>query len=158
MPTVDLGCGQNKRGDIGIDIHPWPNVDIVCRLGFEPIPLTHGSIDKVFAFDFLEHLPASVYYKEDGSWKVHRPRIFLMREIYLILKPGGLFESFTPNYPHATWAQDPTHESPPWCKESWMYYCGTWPDLTRSYGIDFAFKIISMQEEGGHLRVIVQKP
>lgn len=158
VATVDLGCGANKRGDIGIDIYPHPNVDIICHLGFEAIPLDDDSVDNVVAYDFIEHLPVSVYYREHGVWKVHRPRIFLMREIHRILKPGGRFESFTPNYPHATWAQDPTHEAPPWCRETWPYFCGTWPELTRTYGIDFHFRMLHMQEEGGHLRVIVEKP
>ncbi len=158
MPTVDLGCGGRKRGDIGIDMVPQPGVDVVCHLGFEPIPLADGSIDHVFAYDFLEHLPVSVHYREEGRWQVHRPRIFLMREVYRILKPGGRFESFTPSYPHVTWAQDPTHEAPPWCRESWIYYCGTWPELTRTYGIDFAFRLVGAEEDGGHLRVVVEKP
>lgn len=158
MATVDLGCGQNKRGDIGIDRVAQPGVDIVCHLGFEPIPLPDGFAERVLAYDFLEHLPVSVHYREDGRWKVHRPRIFLMREVHRILKPGGLFESLTPHLPHATWAQDPTHEAPPWCRESWAYYCGGFPHITPSYGIDFAFEMVGMGEEGGHLRVVVRKP
>lgn len=157
MPVVDLGCGANKRGDIGIDIHPRPGVDIVCRLGFERIPLDGDSVDKVLAYDFLEHLPASVYYRENGEWQVHRPRIHLLREVYRILKPGGQFESLTPNLPHQAWAQDPTHEAPPWCPNSWGYYCGEYP-YADAYGIDFAFRMVAMQEVGAHLLVIVQKP
>lgn len=158
MPTVDLGCGHRKRGDIGIDMVPHPGVDIVCHLGFEPIPLEDDSIDHVLAYDFLEHLPVSVHHREEDRWKVHRPRIFLMREVHRILKPGGRFESFTPSYPGVAWAQDPTHEAPPWCRESWIYYCGTWPDLARTYGIDFAFRLVSQEEDGAHLRVVVEKP
>lgn len=158
MPTVDLGCGPCKRGDIGIDMHPYPGVDIICHLGFEAIPLPDGAIDRVLAFDFLEHLPVAVYFREDGRWRVHRPRIYLIKEVYRILKPGGQFESLTPLYPHVTWAQDPTHEAPPWCRETWLYFCGWLPEVTRAYGIDFAFRLVSMREEGGHLRVIVEKP
>ncbi len=158
MPVVDLGCGLKKRGDIGIDAHPYPGVDIVCQLGFEPIPLADGSVDKVVAYDFLEHLPVSVHYREGERWRVHRPRIFLLREVHRILRRGGVFESFTPNYPHVTWVQDPTHEAPPWCRETWPYFCGAYPDLVRAYGIDFAFQLVETREEGGHLRVVVRKP
>lgn len=156
VPVVDLGCGGSKRGDIGIDMYPYPGVDIVCHLGFEPIPLADNSVDKVLAYDFLEHLPVSAYYRENGKWQVHRPRIYLLREVYRILKPGGRFESFTPNFPHQQWAQDPTHEGPPWCPNSWFYF--TNPNMPKSYGIDFAFKMVSGEERGTHLFVVVEKP
>lgn len=159
--VVDLGCGPRKRGNLGIDIHPWPGVDLVCLLGFDPIPLADGSVDEFKAFDFLEHLPGTVHYWEDGRWQVHSPRIHLLREIYRCLRPGGTFESQTPVAPHATWAQDPTHTSPPWVRESWDYFCGGHggqDGVPGAYGIDFAFRLVKAAPVHGHLHVVVAKP
>lgn len=155
--VVDLGCGPRKRGNLGIDAHPWPGVDLICLLGFEPIPLADGSVDAFKAFDFLEHIPGSIRYREGGRWCLHSPRLYLLREIHRCLKPGGTFESQTPVAPHATWAQDPTHTSPPWVRESWHYFCAA-PGATPPPGIDFAFRLIRCQPVHGHLHVVVAKP
>ena len=50
---VDLGCGDSKRGDIGIDRVPLPGVDLVVNLGFEPFPFEDNTIDKFTAYDFF---------------------------------------------------------------------------------------------------------
>lgn len=160
--VVDLGCGPRKRGHIGIDVYPWPGVDIVCNLGFEPIPLVDDSVDQFKAWDVLEHIPGDLYYKEGGRWHAYYPRIQLLREIHRCLRPGGTFESYTPVWPHPSWAQDPTHTGPPWVREAWDYYCGGfggrqgWPGR---YGIDFAFRLVTAAEHpDGHLHVVVAKP
>lgn len=167
MPSVDLGCGGVKRGDIGVDCYPHAGVDIVCLLGFEPIPLPDDSVDRVTAYDFLEHLPAAVWYRETtdaapGRFAIHRPRIHLLREIHRILKPGGEFYSSTPAFPHREWAQDPTHEAPPWTDETWNYFCGGYGGIQGSllsgYGIDFAFERIRMEFDRAWLNVLVRKP
>ncbi len=160
---VALGCGIHKQGDIGVDCVDLPGVDILCFLGFEPIPLESNVADFVRATDILEHIPASCYYIEDGKWKVKRPRIDLFREVHRILKPGGMFESFTPCFPHETWALDPTHEAPPWTEMTFRYFSDR-PDykhLQKYYGIDYQFKIIKIETDmtyGGHLRADLQKP
>jgi len=94
--TADLGCGGSKRGDIGIDFAELDGVDVVCQLGFEPIPLPDSSVDKCFAYDFLEHLPKIAHAAVDGRWKDHRPHLMLFNEVFRILKPEGLFETVTP--------------------------------------------------------------
>ena len=161
---VDLGCGGNKRGDIGIDAVAGPGVDYVVQLGVETLPFGSDTVDRFEAHDFLEHLPVSIWLPKpqliadgESGWIIRRPRIFLLREIYRCLKPGGTFFSKTPGK-LPEWAQDPTHEAPPWVPETWDYFCGGYGDLPKQYGIDFAFELIERQWDGAHLAVLVRKP
>ena len=157
---VDLGCGGAKRGEVGIDLYPYPGVDIICHLGFEEIPLEVDSVDKVMAYDFLEHVPAVVHYREGRKWRVRYPRIALLKEIHRILKPGGVFESNTPSEVTRAWAQDPTHTAPPWTDETWNYYLGGYgcgvPN--HSYGLDYHFEKVLIEQRGAYLFVQVRKP
>ena len=76
MKVLDVGCGDRKTEDaLGIDIVGLPGVDIVHDLNVFPWPLESGSFDKVLMLNILEHL--------DDTIKV-------MREVYRILKPGGI--------------------------------------------------------------------
>ncbi len=54
-----------------------------CELGTEPIPIKNDSVDCVFFGDVIEHL-------------LHSPKPVL-REIYRVLKPGGVCVASTPN-------------------------------------------------------------
>jgi len=163
---VDLGCGDAKRGDIGIDRVPLPGVDLVCDLGFEPIPLPDDHAEAVVAYDFLEHLPGPISWREGGRWHHHNPRIHLLREVHRILRPGGTFFSHTPAYEPLDrnlpegyfWAQDPTHAAPPWTLATWKYFCGEYAHLNARYGIDFAFELVSAAYHDGYLDVTVRKP
>jgi len=155
--TIDLGCGRQKRGDVGIDARPGPGVDLVCQVGFEPIPLPDGIADAVFAFDFLEHLPAVAPWRDAaGGWHLHYPRIACLRDVYRLLRPGGRFVSWTPTALPA-WAQDPTHTAPPWVPETWDYFCGRHPGAATA-DIDFAFRLVLRQVCATHLLVVVERP
>lgn len=161
---VDLGCFTRPRGaNIGIDakvppIFPEKSKFIQCNLGFDRIPLDDNSIDFVTAFDFLEHVPKSLWFISDheknskvdifnsestenlGNITVIKPSIFLMNEIYRILKPKGQFLSYTPaisrdiNQSNINCLipinQDPTHVNT-WTYEGFIgYFCP--PDLNSS--------------------------
>jgi len=94
---VDLGCGANKYpGSIGIDRLKLKGVDIVRDVESSPLPLKDNSFDKVVAYNFLEHL-------EDTS------RVF--KEVYRILKVGGIFHFEVPHYSSVDMFTDPTHKS-----------------------------------------------
>jgi len=59
---VDLGCGNTKRGQVGIDMTDQATcADIICHLGFEPIPLPDNSAQRVLAHDSLAHVPFCVW-------------------------------------------------------------------------------------------------
>jgi GT2 family glycosyltransferase len=94
---VDLGCGMNKRcADIGIDYSLNGTVaDKKVNLGFEPLPLADNSVSLVTAYHLLEHIPKVIWTKEKEGFIPRFPFIYLMYEIWRILRPGGVFESMT---------------------------------------------------------------
>lgn len=139
---VDLGCGYNKQGDIGIDISTKSSADIICNLGFDPIPLEDNSVDQVVAYHFIEHLPMCVHYKEKEEWKVHRPIIYLFNEVYRILKPGGTFEIRVPKWDYQEMFQDPTHLSV-WTPNSFQYFHeDCFGGIPKLYDVTSRFKIV----------------
>lgn len=154
--VLDLGCGFRKAGNIGIDAKEGNNdADIVCLLGFEPIPFLDESVDEVICRDFLEHLPKAVYLESKG--KLHYPVICLINEVWRVLKPGGIFRSWTPMYPHAELFQDPTHLSA-WTLKSMDYFCGVYQVAKKTYEIDACFEKIDVCEDGFYLYAKLRKP
>jgi len=54
---LHLGCGKKKaEGAFGVDIRPFPGVDLVHDLNKVPYPLESDSFEKIIAIDVLEHL------------------------------------------------------------------------------------------------------
>ena len=108
--AVDLGCGPSPKNPfsadnvIGIDLINFGSGIVECELGFEPIPLPDSSADFVTAFDVLEHIPRS-----GGNKPNRNPFIYLMNEVWRILKPNGRFFAQTPTYPNPNAFSDPTH-------------------------------------------------
>jgi SAM-dependent methyltransferase len=153
--NVDLGCGFRKNGNLGIDVTAdGTNADLICRLGFEPIPLDDESADSVYCRDFLEHIPKA-YYSESEK-KLRYPIIELMNEVWRILKPGGTFTSFTPCYPAPEVHQDPTHLSV-WTLQSMPYFCGRYP-VAQVYGVRTNFDLLENRVDGFYLHSILRKP
>lgn len=152
---VDLGCGFRKKGNIGIDItKEETDADLICQIGFDPIPLGDGTVDKVVCRDFPEHIPKAVY--AESRHQLHYPIIYLFNEIWRILKPGGEFESFTPCYPHAEVFQDPTHVSV-WTKETMKYFTGGYPG-SRIYGVHCEFELVKQKKKRFYLHALLRKP
>jgi SAM-dependent methyltransferase len=109
--TLDLGCGETPKNPFkcaevyGIDIRENVSENIKSAdLAVEPIPFADESFDYVTAFDFIEHVPRIIYMPQRRFCFVE-----LMNEIYRVLKPGGIFMSFTPAFPKAPAWRDPTH-------------------------------------------------
>ena len=152
---VDLGCGFRKKGNLGIDVKmEGTQADLICRLGFESIPLDDESVETIFCRDFLEHLPKAYYSERENALRY--PLIDLMNEIWRILKPGGTFSSFTPCYPAVEVHRDPTHLSV-WTLESMAYFCGKYP-VAELYGIRTNFELIENVLEGFYLHAVLRKP
>ena len=153
--NVDLGCGFRKTGNLGIDVtSTGTNADLICRLGFEPIPLDDEIADSVYCRDFLEHVPKA-YYAESEK-KLRYPVIELINEIWRILRPGGTFTSLTPCYPNPEVHRDPTHLSV-WTLESMEYFCGRYP-VADLYGIKPKFELMENRLDGFYLRAVLRKP
>lgn len=125
---IDLGCGRHKRSDcFGIDCQPLDGVDLVCDCN-ERIPLDDNVADEIFASDFLEHVN-------------NDKRIHIMTEIWRLLKPDGIFTSFTPSTDGRGAFQDPTHLAF-WNENSFWYY--TRDDYRRLYNIVPKFSVVSL--------------
>ena len=153
--NVDLGCGFRKTGNLGIDVRPdRTNADLICRLGFEPIPLDDEIVDSVYCRDFLEHIPKA-YYSESEK-RLRYPIIELMNEVWRILKSGGSFTSLTPCYPNPEVHRDPTHLSV-WTLESMQYFCGKYP-VAELYGIKTRFELVENRLDGFYLHAVLRKP
>ena len=95
MPILDLGCGASKRrGAIGVDIYPLPDVDLVCDLN-RTLPFLDNTIDGVYASHVVEHVETFLRFMED---------------IWRISKPDAWVRIWTPHFSSGvmTWG-DPTH-------------------------------------------------
>lgn len=153
---VDLGCGFRKAGNIGIDATASnTDADLICLLGFDALPFADGVVDEIVCRDFLEHIPKAVYL--ESKKRLHYPVMQLMDEIWRVLRPGGVFRSWTPMYPHPEIFQDPTHLSA-WTIKSMDYFCGIYPGAKRIYGIQACFEKIEVKEEGFYLFAELRKP
>lgn len=160
---LNIGAGYHGQGDHIIDLFPFPNVTAVVDVAIEPLPYLDEMFDMVKAGHILEHIPTQLRWKENGEWKLRHCRVELMKEIYRVLKPGGQLIAVTP-YKWPEWAQDPTHVDVPWTTESFCYFCGEWGGnipgsiATQAYGIDFAFKRVSIGFSESSLKAVLEKP
>ena len=135
---INLGSGNRPmQGYENIDIQERVNPDLVCDVTMG-LPYGDNSVDEVRAFDFLEHIE-----RDDV--------INVITEIWRVLKPGGRFESFTPDAEFGQgFFQDPTHRSP-WVENSWLYYSD---EAHRNlYGIEANFQIDKIERVSDESRV-----
>jgi len=127
---INLGCGFRKlEGFINIDNRPEVSPDLVCDI-LEGLPFDDNSVDCVRAYDFLEHCPIG---------KV----VGVITDIWRVLKPGGIFESFTPSTDGRGAFMDPSHCSF-WNKNSWLYYSD--PAYRGLYGMVPDFEIEKIED------------
>jgi SAM-dependent methyltransferase len=84
--SLDVGCGESKRGTIGIDYMAKSNVDVIADAHF--LPFKNGVFDKVVSFTVLEHSP--------------NPLNFL-KEQYHVLKKNGELMVETDNAQYFGW-------------------------------------------------------
>ena len=140
---LDLGCGDTPRNPFhaddlyGLDQSDMFSSDSIrrCQLGLEPIPFDSECFDSLSAFDVLEHIPRVALNKEAGTLEF--PFVFLMNEVWRVLKPGGRFLALTPVYPAKQAFQDPTHVNII-ADTTHDYFCGKDP-LSRRYGFTGCF-------------------
>lgn len=109
--SLDLGCGNAPRNPFsadqvfGIDVNSQLQGVINLDLVINSIPFKDDFFDYVTAYDFIEHIPRVVYF---GGSRLN-PFVEIMNEIWRVLRPGGIFLSFTPAFPKSAAFSDPTH-------------------------------------------------
>lgn len=156
--TLDLGCGDVPRNPFhadelyGVDVRDNLAGNIrSADLVIEPIPFASESFDYLTAYDFIEHVPRIVYAPQRRHAFVE-----VMNEIHRVLKPGGLFLSHTPAYPHAVAFRDPTHVNII-TDETFPFYFDDQVRWGAIYGFRGAFKLRHQEWRGPHLITVMQK-
>ncbi len=156
--TLDLGCGARPRNPFnadelfGVDVRDDLEANVKrADLTIEPIPYEDASFEYLTAYDFIEHIPRIVYAPERRNAFIE-----FMNEVYRVLKPGGLFMSQTPAYPHPAAFRDPTHVNFI-TDETFLYYFDDIHRWASIYGFQGAFRIVAHRRRGANLHAILQK-
>lgn len=93
--VIELGCGPNKvSGVIGVDKFQDKNVDIVADIENGLPFLPDNSVDELFSKHLLEHIENLEQ---------------LIKEIYRVLKPGGIHRAIVPHFSNPHFYSDYTH-------------------------------------------------
>ncbi|MEX8493335.1 class I SAM-dependent methyltransferase [Sphaerotilus sp.] len=156
--SLDLGCGLQPKNPFnaqevyGVDVRDDAEAHIVqADLVVEPIPFPDSFFEYVTAHDFLEHIPRLIYVPQRRNAFVE-----VMNEIHRVLKPGGMFMSFTPAYPHAAVFRDPTHINFI-TEETFPLYFDNQLRWASVYGFKGSFEIVSQEWRGPHLLSLMRK-
>ena len=163
--VLDIGAADKSGATDQIDIAPFNEKTVVCDVAVEPLPYSDQTFDEVRLEGTFEHIEACIHWKEDGKWHRRFPRIELMKEIYRVLKPGGIAHISVPNLETHAWAHDPTHVDVPIVAETFGYFKGgyDWDNdmstfLRTSYGIDFKFEHVEDFQTGSLYTIRLRKP
>ncbi|MDC1131819.1 class I SAM-dependent methyltransferase [Gammaproteobacteria bacterium] len=158
--SLDLGCGNNPKNPFnakkvyGLDLFDNKDLNIqFCKLGFVKLPFDDNHFDYITAFDLIEHIPR--YY--ENCPEGNTPFIFLMNEIWRVLKNEGIFLSHTPIYPFPEVFQDPTHNNFLTSDTFKIYFSDQKNLLATSYGIKSNFKILKDKMRYRHQVILMQK-
>lgn len=128
VTRLDIGCGNNKKeGFTGIDIDGDCGCDIIHDLFTFPWPIEDGVVEEVHCSHFFEHVPGQLRGK-------------FMDELYRITKPGTKMTFITPYWNSARAVQDYTHEWPPVCEESYLYFNKAWREANKLTHGKYALK------------------
>jgi predicted SAM-dependent methyltransferase len=142
---LNLGCGYAPvDGFVNIDNRLEVKPDLCCDV-IAGLPYADGTVDYVRAHDFLEHIPIG-------------DTVSVIDEIWRVLKPGGMFESFTPDAEHGQAAfQDPHHVSF-WVENTWLYYSDKASRELYGTRANFSVEMKRVESEGRifHLHVFAK--
>ena len=140
MIRINLGSGNDRLKDyINIDNRAETKPDLLCDIT-EGLPFDDNLIDNARAFDFLEHIRPS-------------KTLFVIEEIWRVLKNGGIFEHHTPSTDGRGAYMDLSHISF-WNINSWLYFCDdAWRGI---YNYKPKFEIVELRDiiTSNHLRII----
>ena len=79
---LDVGCGNNPKGDVNIDINMKKGVINFIRADAHHLPFKDNCFNRVFCYHCLEHL--------------HNP-LAVLREISRVKQNNGYVEIYTPS-------------------------------------------------------------
>ena len=92
---LEVGCGSKKaEGAIGMDVFPYPGVDVVHNIDECPWPFEESHFEKVYARHVIEHVNSIADF---------------FREIHRISRPGAEVLIETPHFTSLDSYADPTH-------------------------------------------------
>lgn len=160
--ALDLGCGNTPKNpfnacmlygvDIDFGVDEGKNI-LSCDLGSQALPFDDCFFDYVTAFDLIEHIPRIGVHAGLRTL----PFIFLMNEVFRVLKPGGIFLSHTPAYPRLAAFTDPTHVNVITSQTFKTYFCNphVW---AKRYGFCGAFDLLRQGWDGQNLVEFLVKP
>lgn len=116
---LDLACGQVKEdGWIGVDIAKTNKTDVVFDLRKKKWPWKDNSVDEARSIHFVEHLTGA-------------ERVSFFAELYRILKVGAKVTIICPYWSSMRSVQDPTHQWPPVCEASFLYFNKSWREQNK---------------------------
>jgi len=96
IKKLDIGCGGQKRGDVGMDKTFYPGVDVVHDLENIPYPFESESVESVIAVHIMEHIK---------PWLT----IDVFNELWRICVPGAVMQVIVPEAGTPPYWVDPTH-------------------------------------------------
>jgi predicted SAM-dependent methyltransferase len=79
---LDIGCGDVKKGHIGVDLRKTKFIDVQADAHF--LPFKTGIFDHVYSSEVIEHFS-------------HRETKIVLAEWIRVLKKGGIFEVECPD-------------------------------------------------------------
>jgi len=128
---LNLGCGAKKlEGYVNIDKNSKYDPDVLVDIEVDGLPYERETCDLVVAKDFLEHiLPENT--------------IFVIEEIWRVLKIDCEFEHYTPSTDGRGAFQDPTHRSF-WNFNSWNYFVVD--DFREQIGTKAKFEVVQLKD------------
>jgi SAM-dependent methyltransferase len=123
-PRLNLGSGTDHRdGYVNLDVVALKGVDVVARLGAEPLPFPDATFGLVLARDVLEHVDA----------------VAALREIHRVTAPGGRVVVSAVHFTSRNLYVDPTHVRG-YSARTFEFFAGGGDSLWgRPYYFDFAF-------------------
>lgn len=103
---LEIGCGTKRvvPDSVGLDIYPFPGVDVVRDLR-RGLPWSAMYFHGVVAHHVLEHFAG-----ED--------LVFVVEEMHRVTKPGGILRVVVPDATSPNRYRDPTHLTRDWSPDS----------------------------------------
>jgi len=156
--AIDLGCGFNPQNRFeadkiyGVDLYNSKKKNILeCHLGVDKLPFKDNYVDYITAYDLLEHIPRHTV-KE-----INNPFIYLMNDVYRVLKNNGIFLTMTPIFPYPAAFKDPTHTNIISSDTFEKYFSKNKYEIASHYGIETNFEILYQGIYGEHLVTVMKK-